>query len=92
MIPTLRLFVIISLLILTAGCNQSGMNLGSGDSGAGVSSFSASSSPVGGADGLDSGSGEQVALVHQPEPTSMLLWGVGLAGAALARRRKKIRI
>lgn len=40
-------------------------------------------------DGDITGGDTSVHRVHNPEPASMLLWGVGLAGAAFLRRRKK---
>lgn len=75
-----RLAFLFVVLLALSGCNKDGM------------SFPQSSvdNPTVVADsGTTDGSGEQIAQVHNPEPTSMLLWATGLAGAALLRRRKK---
>lgn len=75
-------FFALIVVVMLAGCNQDGMNLGSGSSSSG-DSFVAGAGVSGGS------GGEQVALVHNPEPATMLLWGIGLAGAAFAKRRKR---
>lgn len=88
-----------SVLLLTAGCSGGGGGLsglfdsvfggGSGDSGSavlaaldtGTSGFSSGGS-IGG-DSIPS-----IATVSNPEPGSVVLFGSGLAGMALLRRRK----
>lgn len=101
MYRNLKAVISLVLLLLLAGCNSDGMNLG-GDSSSGDSS---SGEPVvlsslfdtdtssfdseGGNETSDSGDGAAIAIVHNPEPATMLLWGMGLAGAAWARKRKK---
>ncbi|MBI5874122.1 MAG: PEP-CTERM sorting domain-containing protein [Candidatus Omnitrophica bacterium] len=70
----IKSFCVLAVVVFLAGCNQSG-----------VGPFSSALAP----DPGDGGGGEQLALVHNPEPATMLLWGAGLAGAAFAKRRKK---
>jgi hypothetical protein len=84
------------LLLLLAGCNSGGMNLG-GDSSSDepivLSSLSdTSSSDFGLGSGNETsgsgGDGVVVAQIHNPEPATMLLWGAGLLGAAISRKRR----
>jgi len=84
------------LLLLLAGCNSGGMDLGGGSSSdepVVLSSLldNTTSSDLGSGNETTSGSGDgiTVARVHNPEPATMLLWGMGLAGAALLKRKRK---
>ncbi|MFA5038127.1 MAG: PEP-CTERM sorting domain-containing protein [Candidatus Omnitrophota bacterium] len=76
-----RLAFLFVVLLAVSGCNKDGMS----------SPQSIADNPTAVADssGTMDGSGEQIAQVHNPEPTSMLLWATGLAGAALLRRKKR---
>ena len=78
----LRVLFVCAMLSFFAGCNTSGMSPAPG-----VVSVPSGS---GDEDLGDGGSGEEIAKVHNPEPATMLLWGIGLAGAAIARRKRKI--
>lgn len=88
-----------SMLLLTAGCSGGGglsglfdsiFGGGSGDSGSavfaaldtGTSGFSSGGSTGGGAI-------SSIATINNPEPGSIVLFGSGLAGMAMLRRRKK---
>ncbi len=86
-----RAWVTAAMLLVVAGCK------GSGDA------FSALSSFFGGSGNGDSSEiiitsaaeesvgsvSDAAATVHNPEPTSLALFGVGLAGLARSRRKRK---
>ena len=90
-------------LFLLAGCNGGGGNLSKGgdtfstqslgsDTFSAPQSFAASPSSDGSGttdNGGTTDSGIQIATVHNPEPTTMLLWSIGLLGLARSRRRKR---
>lgn len=78
------LLILFAVTALTAGCKGGGAG-GTGalfSMGGGSSFITSTTTP-------DTGGGGEVGATHAPEPASMLLWGVGLAGAALLRKRKK---
>jgi len=76
-----RLFMLLAVVALVAGCKGGG----SGP----TASFVAPAAPAFVAPPAEEGGDGGVNTVVNPEPTSMILMGIGLAGAALARRRKK---
>lgn len=89
-----RLFIFVSFLFLVSGCNQGGMNFGDVVNGAvtygSYDDGDGNTTSDGDQDGDTYGDDENsIVKIHNPEPASMILWGVGIAGAALLRRRRR---
>lgn len=84
-----KLVLLCAMMICLAGCGGGGGSFFSslGDAFTSGGSSGGSSGFVSG-DGGSGGGGTQIAMVHNPEPATMLLWGAGLAGAVLLRKRK----
>ena len=88
-----------SMLLLTAGCSGGGglsglfdsvFGGGSGDSGSAVlAALDTGTSGFSSGANIGGGSIPPIATVHSPEPVSSVLFGSGLAGIALLRRRRK---
>lgn len=80
----------VSTLLLTSGCSGGGSgvfgNLFGGGGDDGISGLA--SLPGGGGGTGGGGGGSNPGTVTQPEPASVALFGGGLAGLALWRRRK----
>ena len=76
-----KFLAILTLAILTAGCSNGSSGIGG-----------ALSDLISGVTGSTAGSGSgSSALAHTPEPSTVALLGVGLAGlaAVMARKKKK---
>ena len=86
MVRTLN-FLMISVLPLLSGCNSGGGG-GGGSSVGGLFSASSGSLTLGpGPGGGGPGGGGELASIHNPEPTTMLLVGGGMMAIAYFRNR-----
>jgi hypothetical protein len=76
----MKFFAILIAAMLIAGC---------GSGGGGSSSNFVSGNPPFGGSGVTGGSGGSIPLTSNPEPTTLALLGIGLAGLAVAALKKK---
>lgn len=89
-----RYALLSALLFLAAGCNGGGGTSSDGFSAmssdtTALSSLSVPTEETFGSSSTSESSGTEVAQVHNPEPASMALMGLGLLGAAWSKKRNR---
>ncbi len=88
-----KFLAILSVAFLTAGCSGSGGGGGSlaslfSNIAGSITGSGSGSSGLAGGGSSGSGGASPIALVHQPEPSSIALLSVGLIALAVAALRK----